>query len=97
MFTFLFAEFTAIGKAMKVLSGMEPLIPMIAIVTLSAIHNGGLPASLRTDRWQGWLALWLLIALLLIVFGGDIGTMFEQAKAHTPEHIEIGALAVYPI
>ena len=34
------------------------------------------------------VGLWLLIALLLIVFGGDIGTMFEQAKAHTPEHLE---------
>ncbi|MCH2441173.1 MAG: hypothetical protein MK169_01820 [Candidatus Thalassarchaeum sp.] len=90
MFTFLFAEFTAIGRAMNILSGMEPLYPilLVALVTAAYTSYGGLPASLRTDRWQGWLALWLLIALLLIVFGGDVNTMMEQAKAHTPIHAE---------
>ena len=90
MFTFLFAEFTAIGRAMNILSGMEQLYPilLVALVTAAYTSYGGLPASLRTDRWQGWLALWLLIALLLIVFGGDVNTMMEQAKAHTPIHAE---------
>ena len=92
MFTFLFAEFTAIGKAMKILADMEPIYPIIlvAIVTAAYTSYGGLPASLRTDRWQGWLALWLLIALLLIIFGGDISTMIDQAKAYTPEDLEGG-------
>ena len=90
MFTFLFAEFTAIGRAMNILAGMEPLYPilLVAIVTATYTSYGGLPASLRTDRWQGWLALWLLIALLLIVFGGDLSTLIQQAKAHTPIHAE---------
>ncbi len=89
MFTFLFAEFTAIGRATGLLAGMDPLYPILLVASITAAYTsyGGLPASLRTDRWQGWLALWLLIALLLIVFGSDIGTMFEQAKAHTPEHL----------
>ena len=89
MFTFLFAEFTAIGRAMNILAGMEPLYPilLVAFVTAAYTSYGGLPASLRTDRWQGWLALWLLVALLLVVFGGDISTMMDQAKAHTPEHL----------
>jgi len=90
MFTFLFAEFTAVGRAMNILAGMEPLYPilLVALVTAAYTSYGGLPASLRTDRWQGWLALWLLVALLLVVFGADIGTMFEQAKAHTPEDLQ---------
>ena len=90
MFTFLFAEFTAVGRAMNILAGMKPLYPilLVALVTAAYTSYGGLPASLRTDRWQGWLALWLLIALLLIVFSGDISTMIEQAKAHTPEDLQ---------
>ena len=48
MFTFLFAEFTAIGKAMEILGVMDPLIPMVAVgvVTASYTAYGGLPASL---------------------------------------------------
>ena len=90
MFTFLFAEFTAIGKAMIRLTDMEPLYPilLVALVTAAYTSYGGLPASLRTDRWQGWLALWLLVALILIVFGADISTMIDQAKAHTPEDLQ---------
>ncbi len=61
MFTFLFAEFTAIGK------------------------YGGLPASLRTDRIQAWVVLWLVIALLLILFAGDLSTLISDAKAYNPE------------
>ena len=56
MFTFLFAEFTAIGKAMDTLVGMEPLLPMVVvgIVTAGYTAYGGLPASLGTDRGQAW-------------------------------------------
>ncbi len=90
MFTFLFAEFLAIGKAMELLAGMNPLHPILLVAAVTAAYTayGGLPASLQTDRWQGWLALWLLVALLLILFGADIGTLFAQAKAHTPEDLE---------
>ena len=87
MFTFLFAEFTAIGKAMYVLSDMEPIIPMLAvgIVTTAYTAYGGLPASLRTDRIQAWVVLWLIVALFLILFAGDLSSLISDAKAYNPE------------
>jgi len=87
MFTFLFAEFTAIGKAMGILAGMEPLVPMVAVAAVTAAYTayGGLPASLLTDRWQAWMILWLVIALLLILFGADLGSLIDDAKAYNPE------------
>ena len=87
MFTFLFAEFTAIGKAMETLSVMEPLIPMalVGIVTAAYISRGGLPASLATDRVQAWTILFLVVALLLVLFGGDIDGLIADAKAYNPE------------
>ena len=87
MFTFLFAEFTAIGKAMETLSEMEPLIPMamVGIVTAGYISRGGLPASLATDRVQAWTIMFLVVALLLVLFGGDIDGLIADAKAYNPE------------
>ena len=87
MFTFLFAEFTAIGKAMHVLSNMNPLIPMIAVGVVTAGYTayGGLPTSLRTDRIQAWVVLWLVITLLLILFAGDLSSLISDAKAYNPE------------
>ena len=87
MFTFLFAEFTAIGKAMDILAGMDPLVPMVAVAAVTAAYTayGGLPASLQTDRWQAWMILWLVIALLLILFGADLGSLIDDAKAYNPE------------
>ena len=57
MFTFLFAEFMAIGKVMKQLTGMDPLVPMVLVGVITAAYTayGGLPASLATDRIQGWV------------------------------------------
>ena len=87
MFTFLFAEFTAIGKGMKPLSGMEPLIPMalVGVVTAGYVSRGGLPASLATDRVQAWTIMFLVVALLLVLFGGDIGGLIDDARAYNPE------------
>ncbi|MEL0268178.1 MAG: hypothetical protein VXA14_03620 [Euryarchaeota archaeon] len=87
MFTFLFAEFTAIGKATETLSDAEPLVPMflVGIVTAAYITQGGLPASLATDRIQAWTILFLVIALLLTLFGGDINGLISDAKAYNPE------------
>jgi len=87
MFTFLFAEFTAIGKAMHVLADMDPIIPMLAVGAVTAAYTtyGGLPASLRTDRIQAWVVLWLVVALLLILFAGDLSSLISDAKAYNPE------------
>ena len=87
MFTFLFAEFTAIGKGMETLSEMEPLIPMalVGIVTAGYVSRGGLPASLATDRVQAWTIMFLVVVLLLVLFGGDIGGLIDDARAYNPE------------
>ncbi len=87
MFTFLFAEFTAIGKAMEVLVGMKPLIPMLAVAIVTSAYTayGGLPASLQTDRWQAWVVMWLILVLFLFLFANDVGTLISQAKAANPE------------
>ena len=87
MFTFLFAEFTAIGKAMDTLSEIDSLIAMgmVGIVTAAYISQGGLPASLATDRVQAWTIMFLVVALLLALFGGDINGLIADAKASNPE------------
>ena len=87
MFTFLFAEFTAIGKAMFILTDMDPLIPMLAVAVVTAAYTtyGGLPASIQTDRWQAWIVIVLIVGLLLILFGSDVNTLIVQAKAYNPE------------
>ena len=87
MFTFLFAEFTAIGKAMEILGDMDALVPMMAVGVVTAAYTayGGLPASLSTDRWQAWVVLWLIVVLLLILFGGNLSSLISDAKAYNPE------------
>ena len=90
MFTFLFAEFTAIGKGMNILAGANPLVPMVAVGIVTAAYTayGGLPASLGTDRVQAFVILVLVVALLLVLFGADITGLIADAKAYTPEDIE---------
>ena len=96
MFTFLFAEFTAIGKGMEILAGLEPLIPMVAVAIITAAYTayGGLPASLATDRIQALIVLFLVVALLLFLFGGDIGGLLADAKAYNPtDELSIGSMS----
>ena len=87
MFTFLFAEFTAIGKVMEQLAGMNPLVPMVlvGVVTTAYTAYGGLPASLATDRVQGWVIVLLVTTLLLFLFGADTGQLIGDAKAYNPD------------
>ena len=90
MFTFLFAEFIAIGKVMEILVGMNPLFPMIAvgIVTAGYTAYGGLPASLETDKIQAWSIMILITSLLMVLFVLDINSLISDAKSYTPEDIE---------
>jgi solute:Na+ symporter, SSS family len=62
MGVFLTAELTAVGGITAILSGADPRVAVlaVAVVTLAYTAYGGLPASLRTDRWQAWLLLALL-------------------------------------
>ena len=87
MFTFLFAEFTAIGKAMEYLAGMDPLVPMIFVGVVTAAYTayGGLPASLATDRIQAWTIVLLVVTLLFVLFGFDLGQIVDDAMAYNTD------------
>ena len=96
MFTFLFAEFTAIGKAMEQLAGMDPLIPMalVGVVTAAYTSYGGLPASLATDRIQAWAIALLVTTLLVFLFGADFGQLLDDARAYnTDDDWSIGSMS----
>jgi len=87
MFTFLFAEFTAIGKALHVLAGVEPIIPILAVAAVTAAYTayGGLPASLGTDRIQAWFIIWLLLVMVLLMLGEGPRDLWDRAAAFNPE------------
>ena len=87
MFTFLFAEFTAIGKAMHVLADVEPIIPIVAVAAVTAAYTayGGLPASLGTDRIQAWFIIWLLLVVTLLMLGEGPRNLWDRAVAFNPE------------
>jgi len=72
---------------MHVLSDMDPIIPMVAVGIVTAAYTayGGLPTSLRTDKIQAWVVLWLIITLLLVLFAGDLSSLISDAKAYNPE------------
>ena len=92
MLTFMFAEYIAIGKAMNFLSGMDPLIPIIAVGIVTTVYTamGGLPVSIKTDRIQSYFVIWLIICILLIIATSGMSDMWENAKAYTPEDVEWG-------
>ena len=96
MFTFLFAEFTAIGKVMEHISGMKPLAPMIMVGAVTAAYTayGGLPASLATDRFQALIISVLVTLVLLVLLGGDPGQMLEDARAYnTDDAWSVGSIS----
>ena len=98
MLTFMFAEYIAIGKAMNFLSGMDPLIPIIAVGIVTTVYTtmGGLPVSIKTDRIQSYFVIWLIICILLIIVTSGMSDMWENAKAYNPEdELSIGSISDY--
>ena len=87
MFTFLFAEFTAIGKVVDHLSGMDPVISMVMVGVVTATYTayGGLPSSLATDRIQAWVIALLVVMILIVLMGGDPGQMIDDARAYNSD------------
>ena len=87
MFTFMFAEYIAIGRAIEFLSGIDFLIPIIcvAIVTTAYTVVGGLPVSINTDRIQSFFIIWLVICVFLFIINEGISNTFDDAKAYNPE------------
>ena len=90
MFTFMFAEYIAIGRAFEFLSGFDSLITIIlvAIVTTFYTTLGGLPVSIKTDRIQSFFIIWLIFCILIFIFNEGLGNTLDDAKSHTPEDIE---------
>ena len=90
MFTFMFAEYIAIGRAVEFLSGIDFLIPIVyvAIVTTFYTVIGGLPVSIKTDRIQSFFIIWLIICIFLLIFNEGFGNTLDDAKGYTPEDIE---------
>lgn len=71
MGVFVAAELVAVGGLVALLGGVPNWITVLAVVaaTLAYTAHGGLPASLRTDRWQGWLVLGLIAVAGVAAFG----------------------------
>ena len=90
MFTFMFAEYIAIGRAFEFLSGFDSLITIIlvAIVTTFYTTLGGLPVSIKTDRIQSFFIIWLIFCILIFILNEGLGNTLDDAKSHTPEDIE---------
>ena len=98
MFTFMFAEYIAIGRAVEFLSGIDFLIPIIfvAIVTTFYTVIGGLPVSIKTDRIQAFFIIWLIISVLLLIFNEGVDEIFNDAKSYNPEDSwSIGSISDY--
>ena len=87
MFTFMFAEYIAIGRAVEFLSGIDFLIPIIfvAIVTTFYTVIGGLPVSIKTDRIQSFFIIWLIISVLLLIFNEGVDEIISDSKSYNPE------------
>lgn len=98
MFTFMFAEYIAIGRAVEFLSGIDFLIPIIfvAIVTTFYTVIGGLPVSIKTDRIQSFFIIWLIISVLLLIFNEGVDEIISDSKSYNPEDSwSIGSISDY--
>ena len=98
MFTFMFAEYIAIGRAVEFLSGIDILIPIIfvAIVTTFYTVMGGLPVSIKTDRIQSFFIIWLIVSVLLLIFNEGVDDIISDSKSYNPEDSwSIGSITDY--
>ena len=98
MFTFMFAEYIAIGRAVEFLSGIDFLIPIVyvAIVTTFYTVIGGLPVSIKTDYIQSLFIIWLIFCVILFIFGEGVSDILNDAKAYNPEdNWSIGSISDY--
>ena len=90
MFTFMFAEYIAIGRAVEFLSGIDSLVPIIAVALVTTFYTvmGGLPVSIKTDRIQAFFIVWLIGCIVIFIFNEGITSTFDDAQAYTPEDLE---------
>lgn len=62
MGVFVAAELVAVGGLVQIIGGVPRVVTVLSLVVATLIYTtyGGLRASLRTDRWQGWLVMGLI-------------------------------------
>ena len=87
MFTFMFAEYIAIGRAVEFLSGIDFLVPIILVAIVTTFYTvvGGLPVSIKTDRIQSYFIMWLIVSIILLIFNEGVTDVLDDAKAYNPE------------
>ena len=75
MLFFVTAELTAIGAVASILSSIPSWAAIVAVAAATLLYTtiGGLRASIRTDRFQGWLILALMAAAGVAIFGTGAG------------------------
>lgn len=85
MVIFVTAELTAIGGVTGVLSNVDPRVVIVAVaaVTLAYTAYGGLRASLRTDRWQAWF----IVALLVVAAVATLWGLGRRPARPAAEHL----------
>ena len=71
MLFFVMAELTAIGAVASLLTDLAPAVVIIGVAAATLIYTtlGGLRASVRTDRFQAWMILALLLAAAVAAIG----------------------------
>ena len=98
MFTFMFAEYIAIGRAVEFLSGIDFLVPIILVAIVTTFYTvvGGLPVSIKTDRIQSFFIMWLIVSIILLIFNEGVADVLDDAKAYNPEDSwSIGSISDY--
>ncbi|MDG1545116.1 MAG: hypothetical protein P8R32_02565 [Candidatus Poseidoniia archaeon] len=98
MFTFMFAEYIAIGRAVEFLSGIDFLIPIILVAIVTTFYTviGGLPVSIKTDRIQSFFIIWLIVSVLLLIFNEGVDEIINDSKNYNPEDSwSIGSISDY--
>jgi solute:Na+ symporter, SSS family len=93
MLLFVTAELTGIAGVVGILAGVDPRVTVTAVagVTLAYTAYAGLPASLRTDRWQAWLILGLLAAAgVAVAAGAGAGGDAPAQSLTAPEIAQVG-------
>jgi len=98
MFTFMFAEYIAIGRAIEFLSGINFLIPIICVAIVTTVYTvmGGLPVSIKTDRIQSFFIIWLVVCVVLFIINEGFGNTLDDAKTYNPEDTwSIGSISDY--
>jgi solute:Na+ symporter, SSS family len=83
MGVFLAAELVAVAGIAELLGGVPRTVTVVAVVaaTLAYTTSGGLRASLRTDRWQSWLVVVLLVVAAGAVLRGVAEPVAEVRRS----------------